>query len=232
MVSTRYYDLQSVFDADGAPGVFGKVATQLMTLHRLVARLEAPLILECGVNRGWSSGVLAHACEQKGGRLISLDIEDCSDAIKSEVWTFIRTDDSDLEHVLAQAPEIAGGVDLVYVDSLHSPGHVARLAELYYPFVRQGGYLAFDDVDPGPFMKGGRKDNPDMEIVWRRIGNVVLDFFYANEDDLLLEFQFGSTGLAIMKKLAPLNATARPARRLQRRFFTLRSLARALLKGE
>ena len=81
-------------------------------------------------------------------------------------------------------------------------------------------------------MKGGRNDNSDMEIAWRRIGNFVLDFFYANEDELLLEFQFGSTGLAIMKKLAPLNATVSPVRRRQRRFFTLRSLARAFLKGE
>ena len=65
---------------------------------------------------------------------------DCSDAIESELWTFIKTDDSDLKHVLTQAPELAGGVDLVYVDSLHSPGHVARLAELYFPFVRQGDF--------------------------------------------------------------------------------------------
>ena len=138
-----------------------------MTLHRLVLQFQAPLVLECGVNQGWSSGVLAHACERKGGRLVLLDIEDCSDAIESEVWTFIKTDDSDLDFVLKQAPELAGGVDLVYVDSLHSPGHVARLAELYYPFVKQGGYLAFDDVDPGPFMKGG----PRIIQTWKSSGD-------------------------------------------------------------
>ncbi len=71
-----------------------------------------------------------------------------------------------------------------------------------------------------------------MEIVWRRIGNVVLDFFYANEDDLLLDVQFGSTGLAIMKKLVPPERSSAPVIRRQRRFFTLRSLARAILKGD
>ena len=71
MVQTRHYDLPAVFDAHGQPGVFGKVATQLMCLHRLVRQFDAPLVLECGVNEGWSSGVLAHACEQEGGRPVS-----------------------------------------------------------------------------------------------------------------------------------------------------------------
>ncbi|MCY3906124.1 MAG: class I SAM-dependent methyltransferase [Anaerolineaceae bacterium] len=229
MVQTRHYDLSAVFEADGQPGVLGKVATQLMSLHRLVQQFHAPLVLECGVNEGWSSGVLAHACEQQAGRLVSLDIADCSSAIESEVWTFIQTDDADQDFILSRAPELAQGIDVVYIDSLHSPRHVAKLIALWYPLVKQGGYLAFDDVDPGPFMQGRRKDNADMEVVWRGIADAVLDFFHANEDDLLLEFHFGSTGLAIMKKLARRDKMPRPARRLRRRHFTLRSLARQLL---
>ena len=232
MVQTRHYDLQAVFDADGQPGVFGKVATQLMHLHRLVERFEAPLVLECGVNQGWSSGILAHACELRGGSLVSLDIADCSDAIESEVWTFIQTDDSDLQRVLGRAPQLAQGIDLIYIDSLHSARHVAGLIELYYPLVKQGGFLAFDDVDPGPFMRGGRKDNVEMEVVWRGIAHAVLDFFYANEDDLLLDFHYGSTGLAVMQKLAPVTQSAQPAARVRRRRVTPRSLARRLLRRD
>ncbi|MCE2490210.1 MAG: class I SAM-dependent methyltransferase [Anaerolineae bacterium] len=229
MVQTRHYNLENVFDADSTPGVFGKVATQLMCLHQLVRQFDSPLVLECGVNEGWSSGVLAHACELQAGRLVSLDIADCSAAIDSEVWTFIQTDDADLDFVLSHVPELERGIDIVYIDSLHSPRHVAKLTSLYYPLVKQGGYLAFDDVDPGPFMQGRRKDNANMEVVWRGIADAVLDFFHANEDDLLLEFHFGSTGLAIMKKLAQIDKLPQPARRLRRRSFTLRSLARQLL---
>ncbi len=229
MVQTRHYQLQTVLDGNGQPGVFGKVATQLMCLHQLVQQFDAPLVLECGVNEGWSSGVLAHACEQQAGRLVSLDIADCSAAIESEVWTFIQTDDADLDHVISQVPELAQGIDIVYIDSLHSPRHVAKLIPLYYPLVKQGGYLAFDDVDPGPFMQGRRKDNANMEVVWRGIADTVLDFFHANEDDLLLEIHYGSTGLAVMQKLAPMNRPPLPAKRLRRRYFTLRSLARQLL---
>ena len=230
MVQTRHYSLADVFAADGQPGLFGKVATQLMSLHRLVARRERPTVLECGVHQGWSTGVLAHACEAQSGALVSLDIEDCSDAIASPVWTFIQTDDLALETVLARAPMLKRGIDLIYIDSLHDARHVARLIEAYYPLVKQGGWLAFDDIDPGPYLRGRRKDNADREIAWRRIGEVIQEFFYANEDDLFLEFHFGSTGLALMQKLAPQERVHRPARPLPRRRHTLRSLAKGLLR--
>jgi predicted O-methyltransferase YrrM len=230
MVYTRHFELQKVFDADGGPGVFGKVSTQLMELHRRVSLVEAPVVLECGVNQGWSSGVMAHAVEQNGGKLISLDIEDCSDAIVSDCWTFIQTDDSDKERILRDAPLLKAGIDLIYIDSLHAARHVARLLMLWYPLVRQGGWLAFDDVDPGPYLRGQRKDDANREIAWRAISHVVSDFFYANEDDLLLEYHYGSTGLALMQKLAPMSKAPNPPRRIPRRRLTLRSFARLLAR--
>ena len=230
MVDTRYFDLQSVFDADGGPGVLGKVASQLMELHQRVRHLDAPVVLECGVNEGWSTGVLAHALENNGGKLISLDIEDCSDAIVSDCWTFLQTDDSEQEYILRQAPILTSGIDLIYIDSLHAAKHVARLVELWYPLVKQGGWLAFDDVDPGPYMRGQRKDDANREVAWRAISRAVMDFFYANEDDLLLEIHYGSTGLALMKKLAPMAKAPQPVRRIPRRRVTLRSIARYLAR--
>ena len=113
------------------------------------------------MHQGWSTGVLAHACEATGGVLVSLDIEDCSDVIESETWTFIQTDDRALDTVLAQAPILRQGIDLIYIDSLHDPRHVAHLIEMYYPLVKQDGWLAFDDIDPGPYLRGQRKDNAE-----------------------------------------------------------------------
>ena len=52
MVQTTHYDLATVFAASGTPGVFGKVATQLMHLHALAMETTAPVILECGVHQG------------------------------------------------------------------------------------------------------------------------------------------------------------------------------------
>ena len=85
---------------------------------------------------------------------------------------------------------------------------------------------------PAPSCAAGRKDNAEMEVVWRGIAHAVTDFFYANEDDLLLEVHYGSTGLAVMQKLAPMTRPAQPATRVRRRRVTLRSLARRLLRRD
>ena len=154
MVSAKHFNLQTVFDAAGGPGVAGKYPTHLMELHRRVCQVEAPVALECGVDKGWSAAVLAHAVEQRGGRLISLDIRDCSDVIESDCWTFLQVDDTDQARVLREAPLLKDGIDLVYIDSLHTVRHVARQLELWYPLVRQGGWIAFHDVDPGPLHAG------------------------------------------------------------------------------
>lgn len=228
MVAAKYFKLQTVFEAAGGPGAFGKHAAQLMELHRRVCQIEAPVVLECGVDKGWSAGVLAHAVEQKGGRLISLDIRDCSDAIESDCWTFLQISDIEQEKILQQAPILKQGIDLVFIDSLHATRHVRRQLELWYPLVRQGGWLAFHDVDPGPYMRGRRKDNIDNEIVWRDVGELVYDFFIANEDDLLLEVHHGDMGMAIMQKLAPMSKAPQPPRRIPRRRRSWRSLARQL----
>ena len=229
MVYTKHYKLQTVFDAEGGTGVFSKHATQLMALHRRVSQLEAPVVLECGVDVGWSTGVLAHAVEQtQAGSMISLDIRDCSDAIKSDRWTFLQIDDTKRERILREAPILNQGIDLLFIDSLHAARHVTRQVELWYPLVRKGGWIAFHDVDPGPYMRGQRKDNIESEIVWRAVGQVVMDFFYANEDDLLLEIHYGDMGMAIMQKLAPMSKAPQPIRRIPRRRVSLRSLARYL----
>ena len=228
MVYTKHYSLQTVFDGDGGPGVRNKHATQLMELHRRVCQVEAPVVLECGVDVGWSTGVLAHAVEQKGGRLISLDIRDCSDAIESDCWTFLQIDDTEQERILREAPILEQGIDFLYIDSLHAAKHVRRQLELWYPLVRQRGWIAFHDVDPGPYMRGQRKDNIESEIVWRAVRQVVLDFFYANEDDLLLEIHYGDMGMAIMQKLAPVSKAPQPIRHIRRRRLSLRSIARYL----
>lgn len=228
MVETKYYDLEQIFASENEHSVMGKVSDQLMRLHRLALTFDQPVILECGVNQGWSTGIFAHACEQNGGQLISVDINDCSDAIVSDCWTFIQSDDSDQDYVFSQAPVLKDGIDIIYIDSLHAAGHVRRLLENYYPYINQGGYIAVDDVDPGPYMAGRRKDDAEREIAWRRIGDVVRDFFYSNEDDLKLEMHYGSTGLAIITKLVPAGQAA-SFQRSPRRYFTLRSFVKSLL---
>lgn len=230
MVESKYYALNEVFDNENQPGNLGKVATQLMKLHHIVAARQNPVVLEFGVHKGRSTGILAHACEQTGGQLISVDIDDCADVIESPVWTFIQSSDTEIDHILYTAPVLRGGVDLLYIDSLHAAEHVSKLLMGWYPYIKANGYIALDDVDPMPYMAGQRKDDVNREIAWREIGDAVMDFFYANRDDLFLEIQYGSTGQALFHKLTPLHTAPKPPTHIPRRRWSLRSTARRILK--
>jgi hypothetical protein len=130
---------------------------------------------------------------------------------------------------LARAPFLKDGVDLLYIDSLHRAHHVSKLLMLWYPYIKAGGFIALDDIDPFPYMRGQRKDNVEREIAWRAIGDTVIDFFYANRDDLFLEVHYGSTGLAILHKLAPFGREPAPPHPLPRRRWSLRSFGKTLL---
>lgn len=229
MVEPKYHPLKDTFDNAYQPGNAGKVATQLMKMHHIIMQRQNPVVLEFGVHKGQSTGVLADACEKTGGTLISVDIEDCSDVIQSPVWTFIQEDDSNIDSVLDQAPILRDGVDLLYIDSLHDPAHVAKLLVRWFPYVKANSYITVDDVDPLPYLRGQRKDSVDREIVWRSIGRTVMDFFHANEEQLYLEMHYGSTGLAILYKLSPFQSQPNPPQRIPYRHWSLRSVAKQLL---
>jgi predicted O-methyltransferase YrrM len=230
VVEAKYHPVEETFNNEHQPGTPGKVATQLMTMYRMVEQRENPTVVEFGVHRGQSTGVLAHACEKTNGRLISVDIEDCSDVIASPVWKFIQQDDSNIDSILQQEPIIRSGIDLLYIDSLHAPEHVAKLLMLWFPYVKENAYITVDDVDPFPYMRGQRKDDADREIVWRGIQQVVMDFFHANHEQLYLEMHYGSTGLAVMYKLAPLQTQPNPPKHIRPRTWSVRSVARQILK--
>ena len=78
-------------------------------------------------------------------------------------------------------------------------------------------YIFIDDVDPNPYRKGHRKDNVHNELEWQAIQDFILDVFHHNEDDFTLTILYGSTGMAVLKKMTPSGTPLSPARRIRRR---------------
>ena len=52
--------------------------------------IKPELILELGVRSGESTGIFIQVCEMINSDLISIDLEDCSNVIKSDKWKFIK----------------------------------------------------------------------------------------------------------------------------------------------
>lgn len=110
----------------------------------VLSKINRNTFLELGVNRRGSAKIWEYMGFKNG---IGVD---CGDYKKVELtipYVFIRGDTLSLaivEHVKTVIP--AGGVDFLFVDSVHSYGYPKFEFEFYSPFVRPGGVVAFHDI--------------------------------------------------------------------------------------
>jgi predicted O-methyltransferase YrrM len=118
------------------------------TIEEIATNLPAKWILEVGVSRGHSSIPLAKAAKENDGRVWSLDIMNCTRAIKNmknaeltDWWTF--------EQVCSW--DWTGGpsepFDLAFIDGDH--GNVAKDWEAFEPRVKQNGLILLHDYFGG-----------------------------------------------------------------------------------
>ena len=181
-------------------------AQQLLYLHKQAIKKVDPIIVEFGVGTGQSTKVFLNAIQKKKcAKLISIDIKDCSKSVNSDKWEFIKKDSIDIVKLLRKKPEIKKGIDILYVDSLHTAKHVKKEIYSYFQFIKKEGLIIFDDIDSDPYMMGQRKDSVGTEIANRRIYKLLESIFRANMDKIDFKILRGSTGLGIFKKLTNLD---------------------------
>lgn len=202
MIITKNHTFEEYRKAEYTKGLKGQVATQLMRMYRIAKELTNPTILELGTCKGVSTTIFLQACEESNGHLVSVDIDDCSDITNSNRWKFVQSDSTDIDYILSQAPHLKNGIDILYIDSLHTKNHVEKELTGWYPLMNEGAHIFFDDVDSNPYRKGNRKDNYRVEMALDEIREYIEAFFYANEDDLYLDIMYGTTGLAHLYKLS------------------------------
>jgi predicted O-methyltransferase YrrM len=180
-------------------------AQQLLKLHEVASSKECPLIVELGVDRGQSTKIFLNAIYDKTeARLISLDIKDCSKVATSTKWEFVQQDSADINSLLINKPEIRKGIDILYVDSLHTSKHVKTEVYNFFEYLNENAFIFFDDIDSGPYMSNQRKDSAGTEINNRKIFKLLEAIFRANMSQLDFDIMRGSTGLGIFKKRSKL----------------------------
>ena len=181
------------------------VAQQLLKLHKEAKLKDCPLIVELGVDRGQSTKIFLNAIEDKvGSKLISLDIRDCSNVSISSKWEFVQQDSADINKLLDNKPEIKKGIDILYVDSLHTASHVQKEIFNFFEYLNENALIFFDDIDSNPYMAGQRKDSASTEIANRRIYKLLEAIFRANIHQIDFNIIRGSTGLGIFQKRSKL----------------------------
>ena len=194
------------------------VACQLLRMHSEIAKRKSPLILELGVDRGQSTKVFLNAIQDKvSSHLISVDIRDCSDVSDSRLWTFVKMDSSNVKGILKKVPILKKGIDVIYIDSLHTPEHVSKEVYGWFPFLKKGGVIFFDDIDSNPYLRGQRKDNVGIEISNRKILELIESIFLSNLDIIDFELIKGSTGLARLEKICEKGVNLKPPKKIKKR---------------
>jgi len=187
------------------------VAQQLLRLHQVVKSKVDPVIVELGVDQGQSTKVFLNAiAEKSNAKLISIDIKNCNNAADAEHWEFVQQDSSDIKSLLIAKPIIKKGIDILYIDSLHTAKHVQKEIYNFFEYLNEDAYIFFDDIDSGPYMFKQRKDSVGIEIANREIYKLLEAIFRANINKFDFEIMRGSTGLGVFKKRVPLGEKLNP----------------------
>ena len=180
-------------------------------------------ILELGVQSGSSTKRFIELCNKNNGFLTSVDIDDCSNVIKSDKWKFIHSSDDNFEKIDKIIPK---ALDFIYIDSLHQAKHVEKVFYHYYSFLKKRGICIIDDISWLPYSKNQYRDNEFSEHTNRSTFNKILEIYNQNQKNFFLEFFFRESGYAIITKKEE-NSLNR-AIKIQSREYGLKNLLRKI----
>lgn len=166
-------------------------------LFPIIENFKNPTIVEFGVENGRSTKKFLKICDRNDGRLISVDIKDCSKVSRNKKWTFIQSRDDNFMLLNKILPK---KVDVFFLDSLHEADHVEKIFFQYYDRLNVGGFFFIDDISPLPYLKNSKRNSFYCEINNIETKNRILEIYNNNKDLFDLSFSYISSGLAIIKK--------------------------------
>ena len=194
-------------------------------IHKEIKKIQNLKILELGVRKGISTSLFLKLCEENGGNLISVDIEDCSKLYSNEKWKFIHSRDDNFSKIKEELKKM-NGLNLIYIDSYHEPNHVKKIIYNYYDLLDQNGLIFVDDISWLPYVKSSYRENKWVEEMNFKTFHKLLEIKFTNENNLKMEFSFEKSGIA---KISKLNSNKLSEPKKVRRSKTLKSFLRKII---
>ncbi len=141
-------------------------------------------VVELGTRGGASTQALLVGLERRGGKLLSVDIDDCSAvAAGHPLWAFLQGSSTD-ERTVETAAEWRP-IDLLFVDTLHDVEQVTAELRLWEPHVAAGGTICVHDPETFP---GVRR---------------AIDDYTRGRADLAVTYVLPNNGMAVIEKRGP-----------------------------
>ena len=192
-------------------------------IKKFAKKIKKINILEFGVMHGRSTRMFLDLCDELDGTLNSVDIHNHKDLFNHPRWNFIhsRDDNFDLINKIENKE-----FDLIYIDSLHEPNHVKKILYFYYNYLKINGRVFIDDINWLPYVENSFKDSEYSEVINRKTFLKILEIYFANFENIQLDYSFNDTGNANILKLNQ-NSLNEP-KKIKNRLFGLRNVLRQL----
>lgn len=136
-------------------------------------------VVELGTRTGVSTAALLAGVEARGGRVWSVDLQDCSGLFDCELWTFIQSDSRNPELPL----QVETPISLLLIDSEHVADVTTAELALWEPHVKEGGHILLHDPETFPGVR-------------RAIEN-----YCAARENLRVTYILPNNGMALIEKL-------------------------------
>tara|TARA_X000000950_G_scaffold205530_1_gene247255 strand:- start:32363 stop:32992 length:630 start_codon:yes stop_codon:yes gene_type:complete len=166
-------------------------------LFPLIKKINNPIILELGVQKGRSTIKFLDICKENEGKLFSVDVNDCSSVSNDKNWKFIKSRDDNFEYIINLIPK---KINVLFIDTIHEAAHVENLIYAYYDILEVGGFIFIDDISHLPYLKNSKRNNFYCEINNKETFSRIIEIYNSNSEAFDLSFSFNSSGLAIIEK--------------------------------
>ncbi len=190
----------------------------------ILKNISKPNILELGVRYGVSTNFFLEYCDQNDGKLLSVDIDDCSNVASSKNWKFIHCRDDDYEKII-QDKNVK--FDLIYIDSFHNAKHVSKIIYLYFNNLKKNGFIFVDDISWILYSKNNVRDNFNSEINNYETFFEILNILNSNNNNISVNFDFTLSGLCKIKKIS--DSGLNKKRKIKLRNFSIKNFLRNIL---
>jgi glycosyltransferase involved in cell wall biosynthesis len=141
-------------------------------------------VVELGTRGGASTQALLAGVERRGGKVLSIDIEDCSAVAGGHpAWAFLQGSSTD-ERTAETAAEWQP-INMLFIDTEHTTEQVAAELALWEPCVAPGGTICLHDPETFPGVRRAIED------------------YTRGRADLAVTYVLPNNGMAVIEKRGP-----------------------------
>jgi glycosyltransferase involved in cell wall biosynthesis len=152
----------------------------------LLASLARGNVVELGTRGGASTIALLAGVERRGGKVLSVDIEDCSAVAGGHpAWAFLQGSSTDERTLEAARDGGWGPIDVLLIDTEHTVEQVAAELALWAPHVAPGGTICLHDPETFPGVRRAIED------------------YTRGRADLAVTYVLPNNGMAVIEKRGP-----------------------------